>query len=94
MTLTELLLIRGGIAPAELGLPDDVYDAGSPAGLPTSWGRPRGPTGGNPRRNAGRAPGAKTRPRGGPPPPPPPPPRGPAPPPPPPPPPPPRCCGR
>jgi hypothetical protein len=34
MTLTELLLLRGGWTPAQLGLPDDVYDPAAPRGVP------------------------------------------------------------
>jgi hypothetical protein len=44
MTLTELLLIRGGWTPAELRLPDDVHDPAAPRGVPAkgkignTWG--------------------------------------------------------
>jgi hypothetical protein len=34
MTVTELLLLRGGFAPRQLGLPDDVLDPKAPPVLP------------------------------------------------------------
>jgi hypothetical protein len=68
MTLTELLLIRGGYTPAQLGLPDDVHDPLAPRGLPA---RARLYDANNPvhahlekrdvRANAGRPPGASDR---------------------------------
>jgi hypothetical protein len=69
MTLSELLLLRGGWTPAELGLPDDVYDPDAPRGIPARgrlYNR-NNPVDAHlverdPRLNAGRPPGAESRP--------------------------------
>jgi len=62
MTLSELLLLRGGWTPAQLGLPGGVYGPEAPAGIPCRGqlyshraedARARAAA---PRLNAGRAP--------------------------------------
>jgi hypothetical protein len=67
MTALGLLLDRGGFAPRQLGLNDDVYDPGAPRGIPAKarlYGdHPREirARDANPRANAGRAPGTPGR---------------------------------
>jgi hypothetical protein len=68
MTAVELLLLRGGWTPAQLRLPDDVVDPDAPRGIPArarlyNHNNPvdRHLERQDPRLNAGRAPGAKTR---------------------------------